>query len=104
MIAVSPLALVDMAFIAWRNLRLINRIATLYGIELGYYSRLRLFKLVLLNIAFAGASELVREVGMDWMSQDLAARLSTRAAQGIGAGLLTARLGIKAMELCRPLP
>ena len=63
MIAVSPLALVDMAFIAWRNLRLINRIATLYGIELGYYSRVRLFKLVLLNIAFAGASELVREVG-----------------------------------------
>lgn len=24
--------------------------------------------------------------------------------EGIGAGLLTARLGIKAMELCRPLP
>ena len=104
MIAVSPLALVDMGFIAWRNLRLINRIANLYGIELGYYSRLRLFRLVLINIAFAGASELVREIGMDWMSQDLDARLSTRAAQGIGAGLLTARLGIKAMELCRPLP
>lgn len=104
MIAVSPLALVDMAFIAWRNLRLVNRIAVLYGIELGYFSRLRLFRLVLLNIAFAGASELVREVGMDWMSQDLAARLSARAAQGIGAGLLTARLGIKTMELCRPLP
>lgn len=104
MIAVSPLALVDMAFIAWRNLRLVNRIAALYGIDLGYFSRIRLFRLVLLNIAFAGASELVREVGMDWMSQDIAARLSARAAQGIGAGLLTARLGIKAMELCRPLP
>ncbi len=90
MIAVSPLAMVDMAFIARRNLRLINRIAGLYGIELGYYSRLRLFKLVLLNIAFAGASELVREVGMDWMSQDLAARLCPGGA-GIGAGLLTAR-------------
>lgn len=104
MIAVSPLALVDMAFIAWRNIRLINRIAALYGIELGYFSRIRLFRLVLLNIAFAGAAELVREVGMDWMSQDIAARLSARAAQGIGTGLLTARLGIKAMELCRPLP
>ncbi|WP_312043555.1 TIGR01620 family protein [Erwinia sp.] len=104
MIAVSPLAWVDMAFIAWRNLRLVNRIAALYGIELGYFSRLRLFRLVLLNIAFAGASELVREVGMDWMSQDIAARFSARAAQGIGAGLLTARLGIKTMELCRPLP
>jgi len=104
MIAVSPLALVDMAFMAWRNLRLVNRIAAIYGIELGYFSRLRLFRLVLLNMAFAGASELVREVGMDWVSQDIAARLSARAAQGIGAGLLTARLGIKAMELCRPLP
>ena len=30
--------------------------------------------------------------------------LLTGAAQGIGAGLLTARLGIKAMEVCRPLP
>ncbi|NKI73761.1 TIGR01620 family protein [Dickeya sp. CFBP 2040] len=104
MIAVSPLALADMAFIAWRNLRLVNRIARLYGIELGYFSRIRLFRLVLLNVAFAGASELVREVGMDWMSQDVAARLSARAAQGLGAGLLTARLGVRAMELCRPLP
>lgn len=104
MIAVSPLALVDMAFIAWRNLRLIQRIATLYGIELGYFSRLRLLRMVLINIAFAGASELVREVGMDWIGQDITARLSARAAQGLGAGLLTARLGIKAMELCRPLP
>lgn len=104
MIAVSPLAIVDMGFIAWRNLRLINRIAGLYGIEVGYFSRLKLFRLVLLNIAFAGVSEWVREVGMDWMSQDLTARLSARMAQGMGAGLLTARLGIKAMELCRPLP
>ena len=79
-------------------------VGAIYVIELCYYSRLKLFRLVLVNIAFAGATELVREVGMDWLSQDLAARLSTRAAQGIGAGLLTARLGIKAMELCRPLP
>ncbi|NDL62373.1 YcjF family protein [Acerihabitans arboris] len=104
LIAVSPLAIVDMGFIAWRNLRLINRVAALYGIEVGYFSRIRLFRLVLLNIAFAGVSEWVREVGMDWMSQDLTARLSARVAQGMGAGLLTARLGIKAMELCRPLP
>ncbi|WP_075181862.1 YcjF family protein [Pantoea sp. 1.19] len=104
MVAVSPLALVDMAFIAWRNVRLVNQIARLYGMELGYFSRIRLLRLVLFNMAFAGASELVSEVGLDWVSQDIAARLSARAAQGVGAGLLTARLGIKAMALCRPLP
>jgi putative membrane protein len=86
MIAVSPLALVDMAFIAWRNLRLVNRIAAIYGIELGYFSRLRLFRLVLLNIAFAGASELVREVGMDWMSQDLAASYRPARRRGLAPG------------------
>ncbi len=104
MIAISPLATVDMVFIAWRNLRLINRLAALYGLELGYMSRIRLFRMVLVNIAFAGAGELMRESGLEWMSQSLAARLSVRAAQGIGVGLLTARLGIKTMELCRPLP
>lgn len=104
MVACSPLALVDMAFIAWRNLRLVNRIANLYGIELGYFSRVRLLKMVLFNIAFAGVTDVVRDVGVDLLSQDITARLSARAAQGIGVGLLTARLGIKAMELCRPLP
>ncbi|WP_074013481.1 YcjF family protein [Candidatus Sodalis sp. SoCistrobi] len=104
LVAVSPLALVDMSFIAWRNFRLVNRIAALYGIDLSYFSRIRLFRLVLVNIAFAGISEWVREIGMDSVSQDLTARLSARAAQGMGAGLLTARLGLKAMELCRPLP
>ena len=92
-----------MFFVAWRNIRLVNRIAKIYGIELGYFSRLRLMKLVLLNIAVAGATELLQDVGMNWLSQDLTAKLSVRAAQGIGVGLLTARLGIKTIEFCRPL-
>ncbi|WP_235977696.1 YcjF family protein [Spirabiliibacterium pneumoniae] len=102
-VAVSPLAIVDVLFVAWRNLALINRIAKLYGIELGYFSRIRLLRLVLVNMAFAGATELVHEIGMDWLSKDLMAKLSARAAQGLGVGLLTARLGIKTMEFCRPL-
>ncbi|TYG33778.1 TIGR01620 family protein [Lonepinella koalarum] len=102
-IAVSPLAVVDTFFMAWRNIRLINQIARLYGIELGYFSRLRLMKLVLMNMALTGATELIQEVGMDWLSQDVMAKLSARVGQGIGAGLLTARLGIKTMEFCRPL-
>lgn len=102
-VAVSPLALVDMLFVAWRNLRLINQIARIYGIELGYFSRIRLLRMVLINMAFAGATELIHEIGLDWLSQDIAAKLSARAAQGLGVGLLTARLGIKTMEFCRPL-
>ncbi|OOS01911.1 TIGR01620 family protein [Canicola haemoglobinophilus] len=102
-VAVSPLAIVDMFFIAWRNIRLINQLAKLYGIELGYFSRIRLLRMVFLNMAFAGATEVIQDIGLDWLSQNITAKLSARIAQGIGVGLLTARLGIKAMEFCRPI-
>lgn len=102
-VAVSPLALVDVLMVAWRNIALVNKITRIYGMELGYFSRLKLFKMVLTNMVFAGATEIATDVGAEFFSQNLTAKLSLRAAQGIGVGLLTARLGIKAMEFCRPL-
>lgn len=102
-VAVSPLAIVDILMMAWRNIHLINKITKAYGMELGYFSRLRLFRIVLTNMVFAGATEVATDMGVDVFSQSLTAKLSMRMAQGIGAGLLTARLGIKAMEFCRPI-
>jgi hypothetical protein len=74
------------------------------AIELGYWSRIRLIRQVFRNMLYAGATELVTEVGMDLLGAELTAKLSARAAQGVGAGLLTARLGMRTMEACRPLP
>lgn len=102
-VAVSPLAWVDVLMIAWRNLALVNQITRAYGMELGYISRLRLFKMVLMNMAFAGATEIATDLGADFFTQNLTAKFSMRTAQGIGVGLLTARLGLKAMEFCRPI-
>lgn len=102
-VAVSPLAIVDVLLMAARNIALVNKITKAYGMELGYVSRLKLFKMVLKNMVFAGATEIATDVGMDFFSQNLTAKLSLRAAQGIGVGVLTARLGIKAMEFCRPI-
>ncbi|MFC3282408.1 TIGR01620 family protein [Litchfieldella rifensis] len=104
MVAVSPLTLVDMALVAWRNLALVDRLARLYGLELGYASRLRLFRAVLYNMAFAGASEMASEASMELLSMNLAGKLSTRAGQGLGVGLLSARLGLRTLRLTRPLP
>ncbi|CAH0533774.1 hypothetical protein VST7929_01649 [Vibrio stylophorae] len=104
MVAVSPFALADMLLVGWRNLRLIEAIGRIYGIELGTWSRWRLFKLVLTNMALAGASELAMDVGGDWLSVGMASKLSARAGQGLGIGLLTARLGLRAMDALRPIP
>ena len=104
LVALSPLATVDMMLMLWRNLRMIEDIADVYAIELGYWSRIRLIRQVFRNMLYAGATELVTEVGMDLLGAELTAKLSARAAQGVGAGLLTARLGMRTMEACRPLP
>jgi len=83
---------------------MINKIAGLYGLKLGYWSRIKLIKQVFVNMAYAGASELVADFGSDMLGAELLGKLSARFAQGLGAGMLTARLGAKTMELCRPIP
>ncbi|CAE6906196.1 YcjF family protein [Vibrio sp. B1FLJ16] len=104
LVAVSPLAIADMLLVAWRNFKMLDNLSKIYGIELGYASRIQLLKSVFINMAAAGASELAVHAGMDLMSMDLAGKVSARAGQGLGVGIMTARLGLKAMALLRPLP
>ncbi|ENO8414383.1 TIGR01620 family protein [Vibrio mimicus] len=104
LVAISPLAIADMLLVAWRNFSMVDQLAKVYGVELGYWSRVKLFKAVLLNMALAGASELAVDASVDLFSMDIAGRVSARAGQGVGVGILTARLGIKAVGLLRPLP
>lgn len=103
LIALSPIALLDMMIMFWRNIKLIDKVAGLYGLKLGYWSRLKLIKQVFINMAYAGASELIADFGADMLGADLLGKLSGRLAQGLGAGLLTARLGLKTLEVCRPI-
>lgn len=103
LVAVSPLTLVDMALVAWRHLAMIDRLSRLYGLELNYAARLRLLRHVLRDMAFAGVSEMASDASMQLVSMNLAGKLSTRAAQGLGVGLLGARLGLRAQRLVRPL-
>ena len=56
------------------------------------------------NVAYAGVSELIADIGAAALSMELAGKISSRAAQGLGAGLLTGRLGFQVMQLCRPIP
>jgi putative membrane protein len=104
LVALSPIAIVDMMLMFWRNLRMIDKIAGLYGLKIGYWSRIKLIKQVFVNMAYAGASELVIDLGADLVGAELLGKLSARMAQGLGAGMLTSRLGIQTIKLCRPIP
>ena len=104
LVALSPMALLDMLAVLWRGVHLVEKLSQHYGIRLGYRSRITLYKLLLKQMVFAGAAELVSDLAATSMGAELLSKLSARAAQGLSAGVFTARLGYKAMELCRPLP
>lgn len=104
LVAISPLALADMLLVAWRSLKMVDELSVIYGVQLGYWARIRLFKSIVKNMAFAGATELAIDSGMDLLSTSVATKVSARAGQGIGVGILSARFGIQALTLLRPLP
>ena len=104
LVALSPMALLDMLAVLWRGVHLVETLTQHYGMRLGYRSRFVLYKLLFKQIIFAGAAELMSDLAATSLSAELLTKLSTRAAQGLSAGVFTARLGYKAMELCRPLP
>ena len=101
--ALSPAALLDVVIVLWRNLKLVREVATLYGARPGYVGSLKLLRRMLANIAIAGVAESGNDLMVEALGSTLAASLSTRVGQGVINGLLTARVGLTAMHLCRPL-
>lgn len=104
LVALSPWASFDMLLVGWRNLRMLREIAAIYGIAPGAATQWTLLKRVLHSLAFAGLSEMAIDAGSAALGSSLTSSLSARAGQGLGAGLFTARTGMEALRLCRPLP
>ena len=104
LVALSPIALVDMMAVLWRGTKLIEQIGRIYGIGFGYASRIKLYRMLIKQVMFVGSAELVSDLAATALSAELLGKLSGRAAQGVSAGIFTARIGYKAMELSRPLP
>jgi putative membrane protein len=104
MIAVSPFALLDMLIVLWRNIRMMNQVSGIYGLHLGYWGRVSLIRKIFHTMLYAGAAEILSDAGNYALSAGITGKISTRVAQGMGAGVLTARIGLKAINESRPMP
>src|SRR5581483_8637051 len=102
--AVSPRAFVDIAFVFASSLRLIRQLARLYGGRPGAFGMIRLTRHVIAHLAITGGVAASDSVIQQMLGHGLAAKLSERLGEGLLNGLLTARLGLAAIEVTRPLP
>ncbi|MDB5541378.1 MAG: hypothetical protein JWQ89_3105 [Devosia sp.] len=102
--AVSPRALIDIAFVIFESVRLGGDIARLYGARPGFIGTWRLIGAILAHLAVTGGLVLTDGVVEQLVGQGLAAKLSARLGEGVVNGLMTVRVGIAAMRVVRPLP
>ncbi|AZN99691.1 TIGR01620 family protein [Mesorhizobium sp. M9A.F.Ca.ET.002.03.1.2] len=102
--AVSPRALVDVAYVVFEAGRLIRRLSELYGGRPGTLGFFRLARSVLAHLAVTGSIAVGDSFVQQIVGHGLAARLSAKLGEGVVNGMMTARIGIAAMETARPLP
>ncbi len=102
--ALVPLALADVAAALFANLRMIRRLAELYGGRAGTLGSWSLLRRVFTYLIATGAVAIGDDLIGSFAGGGLLSRLSRRFGEGVINGALTARVGVAAMELCRPMP
>ena len=102
--ALVPLALADVATALGANIRMIRRIAEIYGGRSGTLGSWRLLRAVMTHLVATGAVAMGDDMLGSVLGGNLLARLSRRFGEGVVNGALTARVGLAAMEVCRPMP
>jgi putative membrane protein len=102
--AVSPRAIFDVAFVLYEGVRLIRGIAAIYGGRPGTLGLFRLMKAVVSHLAVTGSIAVGDTLLQQFVGHGLAGRLSTKLGEGVVNGMMTARIGLSAMDVCRPLP
>ncbi len=104
MVVFSPLPLLSTLLTLWRNVKMIRDIAYLYGNRPSLLASLRLSALVIQNLIYAGVSEVIAHSIARLFDKSLSSILLGQMSQGIGSAIITARLGLKTMAVCRPMP
>jgi putative membrane protein len=102
--AVSPRAIVDVAFVIFVAVRLLRTLARIYGGRPGLFGFLRLAKAAFNHLAITGGMAVGDSLMQQVLGLGLAARISAKLGEGVLNGLMTARFGLAALSVCRPLP
>ena len=101
---VTPAAALDVLFVAAQNLAMLRELASLYGGRPSTIATVRLARMIVTHLAVAGGLALSDNILQIIVGKGLLGRLSARFGEGVVNGILTARIGLAAIEVCRPIP
>ena len=102
--AISPRAVLDLVFVGGQIVWLIRRIAERYSGRPGLLGFLRLARSVGTHLAVTGGMAVGDSLVQQVVGHGIAAKLSARLGEGVLNGMLTTRVGLSAMAVCRPMP
>jgi putative membrane protein len=102
--ALNPRAIIDILFVLASALFLVRRLAFLYGVRPGTLGFGRLVRLVVVHLAMTGGLATSDNLIQQMLGHGIAAKLSARLGEGLLNGLLTARFGLAAIDVIRPMP
>ena len=102
--ALIPLAFADVLAALTCNLRMIREISETYGGRTGWLGSWRLMRAVAAHLVATGAVAVADDLLGPLVGGGVLGKLSRRFGEGAVNGALTARVGIAAIEICRPLP
>lgn len=102
--ALVPLALADVVVALTSSLRMIRRVAEIYGGRSGLLGSWRLTRAVFTHLVATGAVAVGDDVLEPVLGGSILSKISRRFGEGLVNGALSARVGVAAMEVCRPLP
>ncbi len=102
--AISPRAVLDVVFVIAQIVRLVRRIAEIYGGRPGLFGLIKLARSIGAHIAITGGMAVGDSVLQQIVGHGIASRISARMGESVLNGLLTARVGLSALAVCRPAP
>lgn len=102
--ALNPSAVLDVLFVGYQVLQMLRKLMALYGGRPAFFAAMKLVRMVATHLAITGGLAISDTILQQILGKGLAGTLSRKLGEGTVNGIMATRIGIAAIDLCRPLP
>lgn len=102
--ALNPSAILDIIFVGYQVVSMLRKLMALYGGRPAFFAAMKLVRMVATHLAVTGGLAISDTLLQQFLGKGIAGTLSRKVGEGTVNGIMATRIGIAAVDLCRPLP